>query len=102
MTARPFSIYIKGETRPPVHLGTESIRIGSNGAKELLSLLRNIEPNTRDEVDNPGKKVTNSGIMPHMERFNGPVEKGYGLLQSFKHMSEGMPGARKIQVSLGC
>ena len=35
--------YLKGETRPLVRLGTESIRIGSNGDKELLSLLRNIE-----------------------------------------------------------
>ena len=33
--------YLKGETRPLVCLGTESIRIASNGAKELLSLLRN-------------------------------------------------------------
>ena len=33
--------YLKGETRPLVCLGTESIRIGSNGAKELLTLLHN-------------------------------------------------------------
>ena len=33
--------YLKGETRPLVRLGTESIRIASNGSKELLSLLRN-------------------------------------------------------------
>ena len=33
--------YLKGKTRPLVCLGTESIRIGSNGAKKLLSLLRN-------------------------------------------------------------
>ena len=33
--------YLKGETRPLVRLVTESIWIGSNGAKELLSLLRN-------------------------------------------------------------
>ena len=94
--------YLKGETRPLVRLGIESIQIGSNGAKELLLLLRNLEPNTRDKVDNPGKKVTNSGIVPHMERFHGPVEKGYGFLQSFKTMSKGMPGAEKCKFSLGC
>ena len=33
--------FLKGETRPLVFLGTESIQIGSNGAKELLSLLHN-------------------------------------------------------------
>ena len=33
--------YLKGETRPLVCLGTEIIWIGSNGAKELLTLLRN-------------------------------------------------------------
>ena len=33
--------YFKGETRPLVLLSTESIRIGSNGAKEPLSLLCN-------------------------------------------------------------
>ena len=32
--------YLNGETRPLVRLGTESIWIGSNGAKELLLLLR--------------------------------------------------------------
>ena len=93
--------YLKGETRPLVYLGTESIRIGSNGAKELLSLLRNIELNMLDEVDNPRKKVTNSGIKPQMEQFHGPVEKGYGFLQSSKTMSKGMPGARKMQVFFG-
>ena len=73
---------LKGETRPLVRLGTESIQIGSNGAKELLSLLFNIEPNVGDEVDNPGRKVTNSSNVPQMERFHGPIEKGYGFLQS--------------------
>ena len=93
--------YLKGETRPLVCLGTESIQIGSNGAKELLSLICDIEPNTGDEVDNPRKKVTNSGIVPQMERFHGPVERGYKFLQSFKTMSKGMPGARNIQVFSG-
>ena len=93
--------YLKGETRPLVRLGTESIRIGSNGAKELLSLLRNIEPNAGEEVDNSGNKVTNSGILPQMEQFHGPVEREYGFLQSFKTMSEGMPGARRMQVFSG-
>ena len=36
-----FLHYLKGETRPIVCLGTESIWIGSNGAKELLLLLCN-------------------------------------------------------------
>ena len=35
--------FLKVEKRPQVRLGTESIRIGFDGAKELLSLLRNIE-----------------------------------------------------------
>ena len=33
--------YLKGEMRPLVRLGTDSIRIASIGAKELLSLLHN-------------------------------------------------------------
>ena len=36
-----------------------------------------------------------------MERFHGPIEKGYGFLQYFKTMSEGMLGARKMQVFSG-
>ena len=39
--------YLKGETRPLVRLGTESIRIASNGAKELLSLLHNTSRNIK-------------------------------------------------------
>ena len=93
--------YLKGKIRPLVQLGTESIQIGSNGAKELLFLLHNIEPNTWDEADNPGKKVTNSSIVPHMERFHGFIEKEYGFLKSFKTISEGMPGSRKMQVFSG-
>ena len=54
-----------------------------------------------NEVDNPRKKVTNSGIVPQMGRFHGLVEKGCGFLQSFKTMSEGMPGSRKMQVFSG-
>ena len=33
-----------------------------------------------------------------MKWFHGPVEKAYGFLQSIKTMSEGMPGARRMQV----
>ena len=67
--------YLKGETSHLVCLGTECIRIGSNGAKELLSLLCNIEPNAGDEVDNPKKKVTNSGIVPRIDWFHGPLRR---------------------------
>ena len=53
------------------------------------------------EVDNPGRKVTNSGIVPQIDWFHGPNERGYGFLQSFKTMSKGMLGARKMQVFSG-
>ena len=50
--------------------------MGQQGSGELLSLLRNNEPNAGDErADNPGHKSIDSGIVPKMERFHGPVEK---------------------------
>ena len=92
---------LKGEARKLARLGTNGIRIGSEGSKELCSLLCNIEPNAGDEAINQGKKGNNSGIIPRMERFHGPVKKGYGFLQSFKAMAEGMTDGRKIQVFSG-
>ena len=64
----------------------------------MLLLLRNIEPNSRDELDNPCEKVTNLDVLPHMEQYHGLVEKGFGFFYSFKAMSKGIPGAKKMQV----
>ena len=67
---------LKQEARALTCLGADCIRIGSQGSKDLCSLLRNIEPNAGDEAINQGKKGNNLGIIPRMERFHGPVEKG--------------------------
>ena len=51
---------------------------------------------------NPAKRVKDLGIIPWIGHFHGPVEKGYGFLQSFKTMSEGLSDARKVQVFQVC
>ena len=77
--------FLRGETQALARLGTLQVRVGKQGSKELLSLLCNIEPNVGDKkLDNPGLEVFDSGILPQMERFHGPVEKGYAFLQSYK------------------
>ena len=92
---------LKGEAQKLAHLGTNGIRIGSEGSKELCSLLCTIEPNAGDEAINQGKKGNDSGIIPRMRRFHGSVEKGYRLLHSFKSMAEGMADGRNLQVFSG-
>ena len=82
--------YLRGEAQALARLGLELIRVGSLGSEELLALLCNNEPNAGVGLNNPGKRVEDSGIIPWMGRFHGPVEKGYGFLQSFKTMSEGL------------
>ena len=69
--------------------------------KYLCSLLRNIEPNAGDEANSLSEGVTDSGIVPWMNRFHGPVDKGYGFLQSFKAMSAGMSDKGKRQAFSG-
>ena len=83
-------------------MGTFQIWVGKQGSKELLSLLCNIEPNAGEEkLDNPGSKVFNSGIVPQMERFHGPVEKGYAFLQSFKTQTGSFLEEKRKQIFAG-
>ena len=44
------------------------------------------------------KRVKDLGITPWMGCFHVTVEKGYGFLQFFKTISEGLSDTRKIQV----
>ena len=67
---------LKGEAKKLARLVTNGIMIVFEESKELCSLICNIEPNAGDEAINQGKKGNNSGIIPRMERFHGPVEKG--------------------------
>ena len=60
-----------------------------------------MSPTRGVELNNPSRKVVNSGIVPRMARFHGPVEKGYGFLQSFKAVSDELSNERKIQVFSG-
>ena len=94
--------FLRGETGPLARLGSFQIRVGQQGSRELLLLLCNNEPNMGDErADNPGHKLIDSGIVPKMERFHGPVEKGYAFLQSFKTMTGGFNDNRKMQILAG-
>ena len=88
---------LKQEARALTCLGADCIRIGSQGSKELCSLLRNIEPNAGDEANSPSEGVTDSGIVLWINWFHGPVDKGYGFLQSFKAISAGMSDKGKRQ-----
>ena len=95
-------VFLRGETGLLARLGSFQIRVGQQGSRELLSLLQNNEPNTGDErADNPRHKLIDLGIVPNMERFHGPVEKGYAFLQSFKTMTGGFNDNRKMQIFAG-
>ena len=49
--------FLRGETGPLARLGSFQIRVSQQGSRELLSLLRNNEPNVGDEKsDNPKQK----------------------------------------------
>ena len=94
--------FLRGETQALAKLGTFQIRVGKQGSKELFSLLCNIEPNAGEEkLDNPGSKVFDSGIVPQMERFHGPVEKGYTFLQSFKTQTGSFSEDKRMQIFAG-
>ena len=68
--------FLRGEFGPLARLGSFQIRVGQQGPRELLSLLRNNEPNAGDErADNPGHKLIDSGIVSKMERFQGQWKK---------------------------
>ena len=56
--------YLKGEAQALDRLGLELVRVGSLRSEELLALLFNNEPNTREEAVNLIMKVTNLGIGP--------------------------------------
>ena len=42
-----------------------------------------------------------SGIVPKMERFHGPVEKGYTFLQSFKTQTGSFLDEKQMQIFAG-
>ena len=94
--------FLWGESGLLARLGLFQIRVGQQGSRELLFLLWNNEPNTGDEWTNDlGQKSFESGIVPKMERFHGPVEKGYAFLQLFKTMAGSLTNKRKMQIFAG-
>ena len=52
---------LKGEARKLARLGTNGIRIRSEGFKELFSLLCNIEPNAGEKQSTRARRVTTQG-----------------------------------------
>ena len=96
------SYFLQGESVLLAILGLFQSRAGQQGSWVLLSLLCNNELNVGEErTDNPGQKLFDLGIVPKMERFHGPVEKGFAFVQSFKTMTGSFTDNRKVQIFAG-
>ena len=93
--------YLRGKAQAQAILGLELIRVGSLRSEELLALLCNNKPNAGEESNNLVKRVKDLGYYPLDGLFHGPFKKGYGFLQSFNAMIEGLSDTRKIQVFSG-
>ena len=63
----------KGEAQALARLGSEFIRVGSLGSKELLALLCNNKPNFGLGLNDLSKRVKDLGIVPYMGYLHSPI-----------------------------
>ena len=101
---KSFCHFLKGETQALARLGTFQIWAGKQDSRELLSFFALQQWAQRKGRNNRQpwiKRCLIPGQFLQMERFHGPVEKGYAFLQLFMTRSGSFLDEKRMQIFFG-